>query len=228
MRTLRILAASLAVALVSVFAAPSAEALSITLTDGTVFVTVSDGGPGDANAIPGIVSFNESVGDFQIVFTAGLSDPITGSSSNPALVFNLEAFSLTGGTLTAILSDNNFAGTDTGVKAGLFSPSPLNLIGLPLATTSTIYATYFSATNAEFAFDTLLTFQNTPGFANGSLPSAVGPYSLSQVIQITSGPGVSTASATLTVPVPDGGLALSLLGFALVGVEGLRRRFNGR
>ena len=227
MKTLRTLAATLAVTLVSLLATPSAEALSIVLSDGGAgLATVTDGGPGDASPIAGIVAFSATVGVFEVVLTAGFSDPITGSATSPSLVFNLEALTTSGGTLTAMLSDNSFGPSGTTAHATILSPPPLNLgPPLPLAATSTIgYGTYYSATNTEFALDTLLTLMLSPGAATGFLPSGTGPYSLTQLVQITSSPGVTTAAATLSVP--DGGLALSLLGFALVGVEGLRRRFK--
>jgi hypothetical protein len=227
MRTLRILAASLAVALVSLLAAPSAEALTITLFNGSSSITVTDGGAGDTSPVAGLVGASGTVGVFEFVVTAGVSDPITGSPSSPSMILSIEALTFAGGTLTVALSDDNFAGTGDIATAGLFTPAPLSLLGIPLATTSSAtYATYYGASNTEFDFGTLLTFQAVNGVATGFLPSGVGPYSLTQVVNLTSSTGVSTAAATLTVP--DGGLALSLLGFALVGVEGLRRRFNGR
>ena len=235
MKNLRILAASLAVTLVSVFVAPSAEALSIRISDdgGATFTTVSDGGLLDASPLAGAVSFAANLPTFQIVLTAGFSDPLTGPPTSPNLVFNLEAFSLNGGTLIAELSDDNFGPSGTAVTSSIASPPPLNLTNppFPLAASSAVaYETFYSATNVEFAADVSLTGPTlAPGADVGVLPSGAFPYSLTQRILIVSSPGVSTASARLSVgpaQVPDGGLALSLLGFALVGVEGLRRKFK--
>jgi hypothetical protein len=228
MKTMRILAASLAVTLVSLLAAPSAEALSILLESNGDVVIVTDGDANDTAALTGIVATSATVGDFQVVLTAGFSDPITGSPSSPLMIFNIEAYSTAAGVLNAFLSDDNFANTGDVANAALATPPPVVLgAPLPLATSSVTYATFYGASNTEFDLGTLLTLQNTPGFDSGLLPSGVGPYSLTQAITIDNSTlGVSTAAATLQVPVPDGGLALSLLGFALVGVEGLRRRFK--
>ena len=230
MKTMRILAASLAVTLVSLVATQSAEALTIALVSGPDLVIVTDGGPGDSAALSGVVATSATVGAFEVVLTAGFSDPIFGSSSNPTMLYNIEAFSSTGGTLQAYLTDDSFAATGTTVSASLATPPPLNLIGLPLATSGVTYNTYYAASNAEFDLDVLLTSQAATGFAAGVLPDGTGPYSLTQEIIITTTTaGVATASATLSVPavaVPDGGLALSLLGFAMVGVEGLRRKLK--
>lgn len=235
MKNLRILAASLAVTLVSVFVAPSAEALSIRISDdgGATFTTVTDGGLSDSSALPGNVSFAATLPTFQIVLTAGFSDPLTGPSTSPTLIFNLEAFSLNGGTLIAELSDDNLGPSGINATASIATPPPLNLTDppFPLAAQSAVaYETFFSATNVEFAADTVVTGAIlAPGAAVGVLPSGAFPYSLTQRIVIVSSPGVTTAAASLRVgpaTVPDGGVALSLLGFALVGVEGLRRKFK--
>src|SRR5688572_17780583 len=156
MKNLRILAASLAVTLVSVFVAPSAEALSIRISDdgGATFTTVSDGGLGDASPLPGAVSFAASLPTFEIVLTAGFSDPLTGPSSSPTLIFNLEAFSLNGGTLIAELSDDNLGPSGINATASISNPPPLNLTDppFPLAAGSVVaYETFYSATNIEFA-----------------------------------------------------------------------------
>jgi hypothetical protein len=232
MRNLRTLAASLAVALVTIFAAPSAEALTIRISDdgGATFTTVTDGGLGDASPLAGNVSFAAAFPTFQIVLTAGYSDPLTGPSTSPFLVFNLEAFSLNGGVLIAELSDNFFGPSGTTAIATLATPPPLNLTDppFPLAAISVVgYETFYDPGNVEFAPTFSLTGPIVgPGAAAGVLPSGAFPYSLTQRIVIATQPGVATASTTLSVPVPDGGLALSLLGFALVGVEGLRRRIK--
>ena len=97
MKNLRLLAASLAVTLVSLLAAPSAEALSITLQSGLDVVTVTDGGPGDGAIAPGIVSATANVGVFEVVLTAGFS--VFGSPASPLLLYTLEAFSSEAGTL---------------------------------------------------------------------------------------------------------------------------------
>jgi hypothetical protein len=78
-------------------------------------------------------------------------------------------------------------------------------------------------TNSLFAGTTLTGPQSSNGSVSGSFGSGTGPYSLTQKVTITHG-SLGSSAAIVKLSVPDGGWSITLLGLALVGVEGLRRK----
>jgi hypothetical protein len=225
MKNVRFLAASLAVALVSLLAVPSAEALRLRITaSGGGFVDIVDDAFPDFAPGQGGIVFVGDVGDFDLTVTTGLSDPISGSTGSPLMKLDVTAFTpnAAGGTILVELTDTDFGPSTTGASA------VLNILALP-ANAFVAHKTYYDGGNAEFAQTVELTSQLGNGVSSdvetGSLPSGAAPYSLTQVVGIVL-TSSGAASVQTALSVPDGGLALSLLGFGLVGLEGLRRRFK--
>jgi hypothetical protein len=202
--------------------ASSAAASSIKISDGVNEVTIADGGVGDLNPIAGAVTFSGAVGLWIINVTTGITYPVLGSVTEPVMDFNdISVLSSGGGTLTLWFSETGFGPTSTSVETSIGG-----------TTGGTVSYQAFSGT-ALFEEGALLTTftSNTLAFNNtssGTLASGAGPYSLTQKVQLThSAGGVSSYNANLSVepkPVPDGGMTLSLLGLAMVGLAALRRR----
>jgi hypothetical protein len=211
--------------------ATSAMALSIRLTDGNTSFTVNDGGPGDTNAVAGVVGFSGAVGDFIVNVSTGISYPILGSSVSPSLDLNSVDVSYNGlalsNTLTIYLTDTGFS-----------SPSTIGGFTAHIGgtTTGTVkYSTYLDASNTAFGETTQLTnttYNGPNSFSGGAssltdLSSLVSLYSLTQEVEITHAAtgGSSSFDATLQ-PIPEPGtmmlVGLGMLGMAVYG----KRRMN--
>jgi VPDSG-CTERM motif len=230
-KTLKTLLSALTIVALGLMVAPSAEAASIRLYNGTKTITINDfpepvGDRLDGSPfLPGVVSnINILFGDWLLTITGGATKPTLGSNTLPKLDLAVIAVSFGGpSTLTVSFSEDSFGPSSLSASAYL----------APRTTAGTVsYQTFQSLTNARFAEDTPLTSQGPFGPGgygassdSGTLASGAAPYSLTQKLTFThTGAGTSTAFATLAVP--DGGLTLSMLGFALLGVEGLRRKFR--
>ena len=208
-----------AVGAFALFAANTANAIpTLKLSDGITTVTVGDGQIGvvsDLSAQTGAVTFIGAVGSWIVNVSTGISDPILGSPTNPHMDLNSVNVNVSGGSGTDFAMEALIGGT-------------LNLASGSLLT----YNTYASATNSLFAETHLLTSQTfNPGAFSGtdagSFPVTPfpAPYSLTQKVVITHGAAGST-SFNAALQVPDGGTTVALLGFVLLGVEGLRRKLR--
>lgn len=204
-KPIALLSGLLAVGL-GLFLPSRAEALSIKLSDGV-------NAPVEISA-SGTVTYTGSLGVWTLLVTTGSSYPDEGSISSPSMTLSVTAKSTGSGNLRILLSEQGF---DTGAA--------LAVAGLATSGTGTTnYFTYQDVGNGLFAqTPPAITTLLAAGSASG-LVAADSSYSLTQKLTISrSSAGTSTALATLTVP--DGGLSVALLGFALVSIEGLRRKF---
>ncbi|MGA2863515.1 MAG: VPDSG-CTERM sorting domain-containing protein [Verrucomicrobiota bacterium] len=194
-----LMAVSVAACAGSAYAIP----LTLTLSDGIPAdtQTIVDGLPGDLNLNPGVVTYIGPVGLNWFV------NVTTGISEKPTAFMDLNSVdqSLGAGHLTITLTD------------GPFLQNGAVLAGIGGTTAGMVsYTTTFTGP-----------IGGGPGpFAGSTTGAAVGaPYNLTQTVDIFHrGAGVSSFDATIGVP--DGGLTVALLGFAVMGVEGLRRRLS--
>jgi hypothetical protein len=207
------------------FGSSVAQAASIRLFDGTTMPTINDNGVGDLDPSTGSINHTASLGIWRFNILTGITKPILGSNESPSMSLNVAAKSTAAGTLTIWFSEVGFGPSGLSVRAS----------DVGNARGSETYRTFQATNNVLFSEGTLLTAQtfSTGGFggdANGSLASGASPYSLTQKVTIThsAGTGTNTSNANALLNVPDGGASVTLLGFALVAVEGLRRRFSGR
>jgi hypothetical protein len=215
---------ALTVAVIALAAAPNAQAIpTIRLFDGTTTITVADGSGGDSTAAIGAVTFNGAIGAWIVNVSTGVTKPLLGSATKPDMDLNsVNVSGGAGGTLTILFSDDGF-GPTLGNSFAQIGGTINNAAGSTLA-----YTTFASASNALFALTTPLTSQSfvSGAFSGSTFGSAVpitSPYSLTQKVVIRhAGAGASSFNASLTVP--DGGTTASMLGFALMGIAGLRRK----
>jgi hypothetical protein len=206
---------------------PAAQAVpTLRLSDGITTVTVADGAFNDMTAAVGAVTFSGAIGVWTVNVSTGASDPALGTPTSPSMDINSLDISGGAGTLTIWFSDDFFGPTSSGVSASI-GGTINNKPGSSLT-----YKTYADGSNTLFAETLLLTSQSFTsgafsGDASGGLPSDPypAPYSLTQKLVIThAGAGATSFDATLMVP--DGGSTVALLGFALLGIEGLRRKLR--
>jgi hypothetical protein len=211
-------------AFVAAFAAISVAAHAIPqlrIFDGTTTLTVTDNDANDASSSNGVVTWNGTIGIWNINVDTGLTKPLLGSASNPYLELNFVDFSSGAGTLTLSFTDTDFGPTFGGAFSAI-GGTTAGTIG---------YATYGGTSNTPFDTFNLLSSQGLfsagsySGSAAGGSIANDGPYSLTQVITITHrSSGVSSGDAELRVP--EGGTSIAMLGMGIcvLGLYGRRRR----
>jgi len=177
--------------------------MELTLFDGTTTVSVTDGGTGDSNPLAGVITWIGSIGNWTINVSTAISDKPTGVSYMD--VNSVNASSSAGGTLTITLQDGPF--------------NEVGGVSTEIGGTTTGTVTYSTSFTGPITYG--------PGAFSGTDSGAVAadPYDMMQTIVINhTGKGLSSFDATVSVP--DGGLTVAFLGFAVMGVEGLRRRLS--
>ncbi len=234
MNTPKLVLALLAIAVLGLAGATSVEAASIRVFDvgsGT-FLIINDNDGNDLIPATGAVAHSGSIGDFVVDFELGVTKPLVGSSSSPVMALTIGAVSgITGGTLVIDFSETGFG--PTGSLGGVAFAFGVGASGGVVT-----YETFYDPANGLFG-GTPLTSEGPTGPGaigfnqTGSLSTTAFPYSLTQRLTITQGPGQTTSVGSSAQPVllvvqniPDGGWAVGLLGFALMGVEGLRRKYT--
>jgi hypothetical protein len=222
-------AAVLSVALALAASVSATPVLQI--TDGVAApITVTDNLAGDANPLAGAVSFNGVINGWNILVSSGVTKPIIGSSTSPALdlTWQVTRSSAAGGaSLTICFSENGFNlatprtfVTDVGGTAG------------PAGNTVNV-RTYYDLGNTTLAQTTLLTSHLFTSPPNGFSASDVGgPVPADPSVAFTIKLVLSQAVGTVSSgdidlhTVPEGGSMVTFLGTALLalGVFAVRRK----
>ena len=225
--------ASFAVAVIGLVGAPVAEAAAIRVFDpatNTAVVINDQDVLLDESPAPGVVQHTGfAFANFMIDFELGITKPANLITPTAPIMQLSVAASSNSATTQQLVID--FSETDFGPSGNLVVTSAT---GVTLG--NVVYQTFQDTSNGLFG-GTLLTTDSSGGpaitMSNGTTLSSTGfPYSLTQRWTITHGPGVVVTSvdpsllvvSPFVAPVPDGGWAVGLLGFALMGVEGLRRK----
>jgi protein with PEP-CTERM/exosortase system signal len=190
---------------------------TLTFNDGVdPAVTVTDNGVGDLNPIVGAVTWSGSLGNWLINVTTGVTKPALGSAANPEMdLSSVNASSLGGGTLTITFSESGFipSGVANAAIGGTLSHGGTLSASAWVNASQVIVQNFANGGSADAPF---------AGSANGAFAVGAG-YTLSeQVVLNHRSAGITSLDYHLSVP--DGGLTAGLLGFALVAVEGLRRK----
>jgi hypothetical protein len=197
---------------------------TLTLSDGIPAdtVTVTDNGVGDASSVPGIIVFNGAVGNWTINVTTGQASPpfagLPGTATAPDLDLNSFDFFAggAGNVLTITLTEfgvgptTAIASTSSGgtIAQGITGIAVNNLVnGAVVAGASSSTSPFNLSFNYALA---------QPGTYN---------WGLQYVITANAGT-FGTFSGDSGTTVPDGGMTVSLLGMALLGLEGLRRKLT--
>ena len=183
-------------------ALPLAHAVpTLKISDGSNTLTINDLTYADLNPAAGAVTYSGAFGGFLINVMTGISS---------AGILTLDSVNIStgaaGGPLEISLSDNFSGPTYSEVTASIYGTTP----------GSVLYSVYANGNEL---------------FGPGSFGTTVGGftlpanYTLTQKVVISPGLGVTNLYAR--VAVPDGGSTVALLGAALVGLAGLRRKFRG-
>jgi len=219
MKLSKIIVASLAVLSCACLVQSVNAIPTLTLSDGTTTIMVTDNGAGDLDPTLGSVVFNGAVGsNFNINTSAGLTKPGDGSASAPAIDLSSLNHALGAGTLTITFSETGFTafpGILTGQIGGTIAPGG-SLTNIVMQNALNL------VTNGPFG----------PGAFSGSNSAALidgAPYSLTQTAILTFGArgGSTSFDAMGSVPsVPDGGMTVTMLGIGLLAVGAARRIYR--
>jgi hypothetical protein len=189
--------------------------------DGGAAITCADGAGCDANPNAGVVTLNQSLGDFSVNVTTGLSKPIlTGGS--PLMDLNTVNVQIWGDphTLQIKFSDTGF--DIYGGRIGTTYGGTLNGTGA-----SVQYGAYYDAGNALFGEGAPIgTAGSGSGPFSGSADGGLSPnelYSVTEVLTLKTGGGLTVFSGDFAVNVPEPG-TLALIGLALLGFAVVYRR----
>lgn len=195
---------SVLAAIVAGCACSSFAGAVLTLSDGINSVTV--------NATGGFASYNGSVGGWSINVTTGIAG---GTSTQPILDLNsVDMYSGTGpGKLIITWTQDGLGpllGTGVNEVGGTLLPG--------ISGNFQMFVNGQSVSSQDFSSSPFA------GTASADLGGATGTLGLQATLTATSHGLISFDSQACVSSVPDGGTTIALLGFALVGVEGLRRR----
>jgi len=201
-------------------AAHATPTLSFSI-DGGPTVTCADGAACDSNAGAGIVTISQSLGDLSFNVTTGLSKPIlTGGA--PLIDLNTVDVQVSGGAHTLQIG---FSDTDFGIYGGRITTDyggTLNGNGASLD-----YSAYYDAGNTLFGQGALIgTGSSGTGAYSGSADGGWSPnadYSVTEILTLTTGGGLTVFSGDFSVNVPEPG-TVALIGLALLGFAAVYRR----
>ncbi len=198
--------------------------------NGTFDFIIADGSALDSFPGTGTVTYMVPTSTGVLSVTTGITKPSQGSNTAPKLALNQITGSGPAGVYGIYFSETGFGPT---VGTGYYADLAFN----PLSTGASItYDSYSSASNTLFALSDLIA---TMGFATGGAGALIGggnapayvqsgsPFSLTQkvVVTLANDGGTFGATANITsVPVPDGGTSVALLGLSLLGLHGIRRK----
>lgn len=202
-------------------------------TTATLPITVVDNGAGDLLPLDaGVIVFSGSIDNWLINVTTGLSKPVIGGATEAQLELNSVNVSTSGpGILEIQLTDTDFSLPAAVGAQGVLTSTFGGVAGGTIELTQIL-----DPDNTEFAVLTpandvvLQTGLLGPGAFASTLSTAapvLGPFSLTEVVVITHGSGVTTTSfnaESTVVPVPAAFL-LGLLGLGAAGL-GLRRKVS--
>jgi hypothetical protein len=189
--------------------------------DGGAALSCADGAGCDTNTAAGVVTVNQSFGDFSINVTTGLSKPVL-TGGDPLMDLNTVNLQMSGGahTLAIAFSDTDF---------GIYNGRVLMQYGGSLSGVGASFeqSAYYDAGNALFGQGTLIgTAGSGAGAYSGTIDggwSPSGPYSVTEILTLKSAGGMTMFSGDFEVNVPEPG-TLALVGLALLGLAVAYRR----
>ncbi|MGB0629070.1 MAG: hypothetical protein ACPGRZ_00115 [Alphaproteobacteria bacterium] len=190
---------------------------------GPASVTITDDGIGDGTPIPGSISFNGAVGNFDLNVATGVTKPILGSAQDPLLDLNSIDINFSNpGTIVIEFSETDFT---TGSSSLQFR----SVIGG--TTVGTLRFQTFGS-NSNTLFDQGILINDSGDISAGlvdfeevSTAALTGTFSLTTVVTITHTGAPDNTSFNSILEIPEPYIAPPLiLGTMLIGANLLARR----
>lgn len=193
------------------------------VVDGGAPIQCADGAACDKNSAAGVVTFDQSLGAFTVNVTTGVTRPVFTGSHQDLNSVNIQTGA---GLHTLVMSFSDIDYTASTSFQGLFGGTLSDPAGSTV-TASAFYSltdTLFATTSPIGSTGPLGTGAFSASFSGGG-PST-GPYSLTQVISLSStGAGTFSGDFELNpVPEPSSAVLLGSGGLGLLVTMGVLRR----
>jgi len=172
-------------------------------------------GQGSINySTPGEATYQGSLDGWSFTIISAATAPAAGTLASPYMDLNMSINSKGSGSLVLTFSGQNYT---------LAGSSTLNSGSTSLTGTFQAYGGSSDNLNDESQalLGTALNLGSYQSVAGGSISST--DYSLTEVVTVTGGTPGSTDEI---LSVPDGGMTLTMLGTALVGLAAVRSKFG--
>jgi hypothetical protein len=178
---------------------------ALELTSGASDIIIQDNFAGlDLNLASGQILWAGTINGWAFTVAVGDTKPLLGSATSPILDLSVAADTPGNASLTVKFTDTGFGPTSGSIDSSSFQN------GTGIATMSFLV----DANNVQFG-----------GVATTDA-SLTGPYSITLVDTFSVGTIIANHHVTVQegTSVSDGGCSAALLSFALMGIEGLRRK----
>ena len=180
---------------------------ALELTSGASDIIIQDNFAGlDLNLSSGQILWAGTINGWTFTVAVGDTKPLVGSATSPILDLSVAADTPGNGSLTVKFTDTGFGPTSGSIDSSTFQN------GTGIATMNVLV----DPNNAQF------------GGVATSGASLTGPYSITLVDTFSVGTIIANQHVTAQegTSVSDGGCCAALLSFALMGLEGLRRKVS--
>jgi VPDSG-CTERM motif len=172
----------------------------------------------------GVLVYSGTTGVWSFVVAVGTTPPASGTLAHPSMDIDISAGSSAAGSLYVALADTGYTGTggiDAVITGHVVNGAAESYLFDTFASTSDTQPTTTLPTGTIIT--TLSGLLPVSASANGVLPGS-SPYTLGEVLEISSTGATQTSVDASFTSVPDGGMTIAMLGLGLIALEAVRRK----